>query len=319
MTLKLTTRTCPRVPMAGMTSIRLTRELLADGYTHSELAAQLRAGSLTRVRRGAYDHEPEDEIGLRHLQLVEATLRLTAPSAVVSHVSAAVVHGLPVISGSVGRVQVTRADVSGGRNRGAVHLYAAPLSPEEVVMVGGLRVTSLARTVVDLGRTEPFERAVVTGDAVLRRRLPLADLTACLNASIGRPGIGGARRVVEFLDARSESPGESLSRAALHLQHLPPPTPQFEVRRPDGLLVGRSDFGWEEHRTLGEFDGRVKYGRTLKPDGDLEDVLWQEKLREDALRDLGWEVVRWTWWDLHQPAEWLARLERAFARARRVG
>jgi hypothetical protein len=297
-----------------MTSVRLTRELLADGYTHSELSAQLRAGSLTRVRRGAYDHEPEHEIGLRHLALVEATLRLTAPSAVVSHVSAAVVHGLPVISASVGRVQVTRADVAGGRNRGALHLYAAPLREDEVVTIAGLRVTSLARTVVDLGRTQPFERAVVTGDAALQRQLSRADLEACLNASAGRPGVAGARRAVTFLDPRSESPGESLSRAALHLQHLPPPTPQYEVRRPDGRLVGRSDFGWEEHRTLGEFDGRVKYGRLLRPGQTAADAVYEEKLREDALRDLDWQLVRWTFADLLTPAVIADRVWRAFAR-----
>lgn len=243
--------------MTRVTPVRLTRELLAEGYTHNELAAQTRSGSLTRVRRGAYDSIPEDEVGLRHLQLIEATLRLTVPSAVVSHVSAAVVHGLPVISASLGRVQLTRADVGGGRDRGAVHLHAAPLPADEVMTVRGLRVTSLARTVVDIGRTESFERSVVTGDAALRRGLTAPDLEVCLLASRCRPGVAKARRVIQFLDPRSESPGESLSRAALHLERIPPPVPQFEVRRPDGRLVGRADFGWEEHRTLGEFDGRV--------------------------------------------------------------
>jgi hypothetical protein len=43
-------------------------------------------------------------------------------------------------------------------------------------------------------------------------------------------------------------------------------------------------------------------------------VVWREKRREDALRDLGWQVVRWTWADLLQPWVLADRLQRAFAR-----
>jgi hypothetical protein len=57
-----------------------------------------------------------------------------------------------------------------------------------------------------------------------------------------------------------------------------------------------------EFRTLGEFDGKIKYGRLLKPGEQPGDVVWREKLREDALRRLGWEVVRWTWAELMNPA-----------------
>lgn len=40
-----------------------------------------------------------------------------------------------------------------------------------------------------------------------------------------------------------------------------------------------------------------------------------EKLREDALRDLGLEVARWTWADLRDPAGVRRRVERALGRA----
>ncbi|MBA3529941.1 MAG: hypothetical protein H0T91_11670 [Propionibacteriaceae bacterium] len=83
-----------------------------------------------------------------------------------------------------------------------------------------------------------------------------------------------------------------------------------------GEQVGRSDFCWEETRTLGEFDGKIKYGRLLKPGQNPSDVVFAEKLREDALRDLGWQVVRWIWEDLARPRALAERLERAFARGR---
>ena len=62
----------------------------------------------------------------------------------------------------------------------------------------------------------------------------------------------------------------------------------------------------------------MKYGRLLKPGQTIADVVFEEKRREDALRDLGWQVVRWLWEDLRDPQSLLERLERAFARGRRA-
>jgi hypothetical protein len=157
----------------------------------------------------------------------------------------------------------------------------------------------------------------MSGDAALRRGAAAEELNACLLRSGRRPGVSKARRAVQFLDARSESPGESLSRVALHLARIAPPTLQYDVREPSGRVVGRADFCWEEHRTLGEFDGRVKYGRLLKPGQTPADAVYAEKTREDALRDLGWQVVRWTYADLKTPDVIAGRLRRAFARGAR--
>ncbi|WP_145981394.1 hypothetical protein [Pseudonocardia sp. HH130629-09] len=61
-----------------------------------------------------------------------------------------------------------------------------------------------------------------------------------------------------------------------------------------------------------------KYGRRLAPGGDVEEVLWREKLREDASRAEGVAVVRWVWADLRSAASFaptVARLHRALDRA----
>jgi hypothetical protein len=89
------------------------------------------------------------------------------------------------------------------------------------------------------------------------------------------------------------------------------PELQVEIRRPDGWLIGRSDFGWEEHRLLGEFDGRVKYGRLLRPGQQPGDAVFEEKRREDAMREEGWGMVRWVWNELAAPAALVARWARA--------
>ena len=123
-----------------------------------------------------------------------------------------------------------------------------------------------------------------------------------------------ARQSLEFLDPRSESVGESASRVAMWEVGVATPILQYEVLGFDGRFVGRSDFGWPEFRTLGEFDGRIKYGRLLKDGQTAGDVIVDEKRREDALRELGWQVVRWLWEDLRHPQALRERLERAFAR-----
>jgi hypothetical protein len=64
----------------------------------------------------------------------------------------------------------------------------------------------------------------------------------------------------------------------------------------------RTDFYWEEFRTVGEFDGKAKYGRDLRPGQDPGEAVYREKRREDALRDLGLQVVRWTWDELSRSA-----------------
>lgn len=298
-----------------MTEILLTADLLRRGFSADELDRLRRSGELERVRRGAYlrpspQHMAED----RHRRLVEAVLSQLKGPAVVSHASAAVLHGLPVRPEALGRVHVTRTRTGGGRLRAGVEVHTSTLTEEDVVMLGPWSATSLARTVVDLGRTLPLEDAVIAGDPALARGLARYELQEVLNRCGGWPGVGRARRAVDVLDGRSESVGESVSRVRILEAGLPSPELQLEVFDEHGRLVGRTDFGWRDRRLLGEFDGRVKYGRLLKPGQGAEEAVYREKLREDAMRDLGWRMVRWTWPDLYPSHALVERLERALGR-----
>ncbi|MGY1689596.1 hypothetical protein [Geodermatophilus sp. SYSU D01105] len=200
-----------------------------------------------------------------------------------------------------------------------MHLHVAQLPDDQVTVVDGLLVTDLPRTVVDVARTVGFESAVVVADAALASGETSADALADCLAGMGAvPGIRRAARVLAFADGRSESVGESRSRVLVHRLGLPRPDLQLRVRRGDGSLVGRCDFGWVEHGTLGEFDGRVEYGANAPSGRSPEDVVFEEKVREDELRDLGWQMARWTWTDLGRPAVVGERLRRAFARGRRL-
>jgi hypothetical protein len=303
-----------------MYRIRLTRELRERGFESSEIGRLARSGELRRLRRGAYG-EPVTtalEPRLAHLELLEATLRQSSPDLVVSGMSAAAVHGLPLWRHLLDRVHLTRDRAGGRKERRYSQIRSIPLDPAEVVAVDGILVTSLARTVLDLGCGLGMRQAVVIGDAALRLGLTGAELNAALERGRGRHGIAQARRTIAFLDGRSESPGESMSRVAFLEVGLPAPELQIEVRNPGGVVIGRCDFDWEEFNTVGEFDGRVKYGRTLKPEQLVEDVVFDEKLREDAIRDEGKQMVRWIWPDLDEAEALKARILRAFARGRRT-
>ena len=197
--------------------------------------------------------------------------------------SAAVLHDLPIWPGGLARVQLTRNREGGSKLSRFVELRGIPLESDDVELIGGIAVTSLARTVVDLACVLPMDQAVAVGDAALRLGLEPSALMSVLERSRGRHGIGAARRAVPFLDARAETPGESRSRVVLHQHDIPTPELQYEVFDANGVLIARTDFAWPELRTVGEFDGQVKYQRALRPGHDPEAELFEEKRREDAV------------------------------------
>lgn len=298
--------------------LQLRPRLREAGYSDTEISRLIRTGDMTAVRPGAYVVGAlPDGVAARHALQLRADVEHLADDVVASHVSAAVLHGLPTWGLSLERVHVSRGRRrSGGRVGRHVHLHIAPLQADEIVTISGAAVTSAARTVVDLARTVPFEQAVVVADAALARRLvDRADLDDALQRATRWPGNPAARRAIAFADGRSESVGESRSRVAIRRAGLPVPLPQWEVRVGDGRLIGRVDFGWPDLAAVGEFDGRVKYGRLLRPDQQPGDAVYAEKLREDELRSVGLGVARWTWVDLGRFGPVADRLRRTFRRS----
>jgi hypothetical protein len=288
-------------------------ELLALGYTDADLRTLRRRGHLTSLRRGCYvaGAGPQDPAE-RHRIQARAALELLTTTATLCHASAAVLHGLPTWRIPLHRVHVVRAQGSGGRLHRQVHLWTAALTPSEIVLVDGLPVTSVARTVVDLARSVSFESALAAADAALARRLVTrTELDRAIARAKGWRGCPRARGVMAFADGRAESVGESRSRLAIARAGLLDPVLQWEVRAGDGRVVGRTDFGWPTQRVGGEFDGRTKYGRLLRPGQDPGDAVFDEKLREDELRAEGVTVVRWTWHALSDFTSTATRLRRA--------
>lgn len=308
------------VPVLGERGSVLRRELLEFGLSSQEVERMLASGVLVRVRRGAYaladtwdGMSPEQ----RHLVTAKAVLRALPKPAVLSHVSAAVAHGLPVWGADLSKVHVVRTSRrrSAHVEAGVVH-HACSLPDDQVTTTNGTEVTTIARTVVDHCRSVPFEAGVVTADAALHRRDTTKDaLREHLLWQSDWPGSRRAIRAVLFADGAAESVGESRGRVKIAAAGLPQPELQVDLFGALGEFVARVDFLFRAQRTVGEFDGRIKY-RVETAGRSLEEVLWREKAREDALRALGYEVVRFTWADLERaPAELRRRFLAAFARA----
>lgn len=298
--------------------------LLAGGWTAKELRLELAAGRLVPVRRGAYLRNGGQlaEPVVRRGQEIRCALDGAAEGTVVSHVSAVLLHGLPTWQLPLDRVTVTRDRHGGGRVRPLLHRRAAPLDPSEVEVVDGLPVTGLARTIVDVARSCPFEQAVCVADAALALRsvpgrppLTRAALLSALTRAKGWPGAPAAARVIAFADGRSGSVGESRSRVTMWRHRLPRPHLQWEVALPGGRSAF-CDFGWPGRHTVGEFDGMAKYGRLLRPGQSPGDAVVAEKVREDGVRATGVGMVRWYWADLADFAPVAARLRATYRRAR---
>jgi hypothetical protein len=302
-----------------MKPIILTSQLISQGFTPTEIEQSQRRGRLTRVRPGAYTAAPDEALDAadRHRQLIEATIPQLSAEATLSYTSAAVLHGLPVWADDLRTVHLTRPRTGGGgKRRSWVTMHAQPLDPADVTIVDGIAVTSLERTIFDLARTLSYERSVAAGDRALALGMAMDVLAEMLDRGRRWQGINQARRTAAFIDGRAESAGESVSRVRCAQFGLPAPQPQLAVLLPNQTTV-YGDLGWPEFMTIGEFDGRVKYEKLLRPGESPTDVVLREKRREDRLRALGWQIVRWVWEDLRQFSSVQRALLAAFDRGRR--
>jgi Transcriptional regulator, AbiEi antitoxin len=290
--------------------VMTTRELLSRGVSAERIRTLVRRGLLVPAGRGTYARAALLRTGRggEHALRVTSVLALAGPGAAGSHQSAAIIHGLDQLGPrSAALVAVTHTPGAGsGTGRPGVRVHVAALPEEHVTVRGGVRVTSVARTVVDLARVSSFRSGVVVADSALRGKLTTKDeLRAVLAACASWPGIRQARLVVEFSDALSESALESISRVAFRDHDLPAPELQAWVGG-DGV-IGRADFLWRRYATVGEADGAVKYASPGQAISQLR--------RDASLRAAGFQVVHFTWDEIVRvPGQVAASIRAAFQR-----
>ncbi|MFC6286648.1 hypothetical protein ACFP3Q_10575 [Nocardioides sp. GCM10027113] len=285
------------------------------GYDDRDVARFVRGKQWMRFRRGFYtlpDHWAAlDDTG-RHLLRAHAVLRSLGEGVVLSHVSAAIAHGISVWGLPLDLVHVTRLDGGAGRTEAGVVHHEGFTLDDDVTKLDGKPVTTPDRAALEAASLGDGEAALCTLDSVLHESL-------CTEPALHRrfelmahwPGKRHLHVPLRMADGRAESVGESRGRWLCWSYHLPAPEPQFEVRDADGRLLGTCDWGWPRHGVLGEFDGRVKYGRLVAPDQEAGDVVFAEKQREDLLFEVtGYRMFRAVWSDYDRPRVTAARLSR---------
>lgn len=272
-------------------------ELLPTGTLNDQtVRKQLSAGDLERRCAGVYvPHDPDTTETDKYLERVYARAGKSRVR-VISHDSAAAVHGLPILDPDLARLHFIVA--RGGRLVSGLHLHEADLGSADKEIRNGHRVTTLARTVADVAREGDFLKALSALDSGLRAGLSTTQLDEMAMRFHGFVGGANLRDAVPLADSDAANPGESLSRGLmLGFSEIPVPRLQRPVFEDDGELIGYGDFEWEG-RVIGEFDGMYKYRKYLKPGESIEDAVIREKHREDRIRAMGYHVMRWTWRDL---------------------
>jgi hypothetical protein len=317
------------VRLTGMDPLRLLCEaqgflsrpqVLASGLDDRDIAAAIRSGIWRRVRRGYYicsdlwsGLDPEGQ----HLVRCRCVLDSLGPNAALSHVSGALAHGLTVWDVPLGRVHVTRLDGGAGRIESGVVHHEGFCVDDDVVEVDGMRVLTPVRCALETGTRVDNERALVVLDSVLH--LGLADeetLHRRFELMASWPHMRHLHIPVRMATGKADGAGESRGRWLFRTIGLPAPQCQFEVYDAGGVLRGTCDWAWPDFKQLGEFDGRIKYGRLLREGQDPGEVVFAEKQREDELREItGCTMFRLTWQDYQRPRLTAERLRARFRRA----
>lgn len=262
--------------------------------TGSEVRTAVRTGAWVRLRTGVFvsaqDLAEVERTGRRPgLDALAVVASLGRSSAVLSGATAARVWGLP--RPRTGPPGVHLTDPHRWRRGRGWLMTRAELPDDEVTVRGTYRVTTPARTLVDVARSWPEVHAVAAVDAALLRGLTAREeLSRTLGRQSRVAGVPRSVRAVRLADGRAESWLETYGRLTFAALALPPFVPQVELWS-GGRLLEVVD-GWYAEAALAfEFDGRVKYrhpqyGRTP------EEELWREKRTEDAVRSLGVRFVR---------------------------
>lgn len=300
--------------VAGMQDLtpRTLFQLRAEGWSNRRVAQAVRDGQLAHPIHGVYLAPTKVPDADAHLNRARAILMRQGTSAVLSHDSAAVAHGVPLRHRDPPVVHFTVPPLVRGRRHRDYHAHSAALEADEVGVKHGIPVTSLTRTIIDVMRTAPYVWAVIAADWALSRGVSREALLAFADEHRRAHGVPVLRQAALFADGDAQSPAESASRVSMARAGLPAPVLQFEVISPHGWEA-TTDFGWPEHGVVGEVDGKAKYGTLVRTGQTPQDVIMAEKARDEHIRQAGWWPVRWNWATASNPPALAALIEGAFA------
>jgi hypothetical protein len=282
-------------------------------FTRAQAAAHgLSSRQVTRRRDAGLLREPLP--GVLVVTASEPTFRqrvrvatMAGGGTVASHRGAALLHAFDGIDAAPVEITVRRGRCPA--LDGVVVHRSTPLDPVDVTEIDGIPVTTVARTLCDLGAVLGQDDVEQCLDGVLRRGTSEAQVRATLQR-VHRPGPSGTSTLARILgDPRRtggipESWFERLVKRALAAPDLPPVVLQHEVRA-GGRLVARFDAALPAWRIGVEAHSARWHDRPGR--------VWRDLERDNEVKALGWAVVYVTWSLAQHPERVLDLVRRTHA------
>ena len=172
----------------------------------------------------------------------------------------------------------------------------------------GLRLSSPVQTWVEMCTELGHQDLVIMGDALLRRKRPIATMEQLAHAVLAHRGHRGAASLAAAfarVRPRTDSVRETILRLAIVDFGLPEPTVNLEIRDGRGRFIAWADLAYPEYRVIAEYDGEQHRTDQRQFFRDVD--------RLDDLAEDRWRVVRFN--KSHISRERLIKLHRALLAA----
>jgi very-short-patch-repair endonuclease len=168
-----------------------------------------------------------------------------------------------------------------------------------------MRVTTPARTALDIACRYPVDDAVAAIDALARAtKLKMPDVELLAQRYKGRRGIRDARVALDLADPGAESPRETWLRLLLIRAGYPRPQTQIPIYNEYRVLIAEVDMGWQDIKVAAEYEGDHHWTNRTQFTKDIR--------RYEDVTELGWIDIRVTAQDTE--AGILRRVAAAWAR-----
>lgn len=221
------------------------------------------------------------------------------PAEIFSHISAALIHNLPISHPVTHQVEVVRPGTN--RKFKTIHVRGSRIPKNHRATIDGAEVTTLERTLIDVARSYNLDVSVPMIDDALHRELTtrekiLTTFAQCLE----KRSSAKVRLAIDLADSRRESPAEAVAAVRFHEHGITGLEPQVTFRADNLNRNIRVDFCHRRARLIVEIDG---IGKLYLGSGVPREELEQERRREQWLRDQGWQVIRISWKELFEEAK----------------
>ena len=279
-----------------------TRQLNACGLDCDAIAVRVARGQLHRVYRGVYvvGHE-----AITRTARFAAAVLACGEGAALSHYSAGAHLGAVAWDDRTPEVNVPR---NGGRRIDAIRVHRGRLDPRDVWVRDGVRVTSPARTLLDLAATlSPTALRRTVRQAQAEQLVNVRQLLEILGRHRGHRGAAKLRTAivdgpVPTRSAHEDQVLDLITQAGLERPALNPRL------RLDGRVIV-PDLLWREQRLIVECDSRRWHGDPLTRQEDAD--------KQAILEAHGYRVLRITWQQaVDHPRQTIARVRAALADGR---